>query len=234
MRAVLDGGPSDHRPFICDFEGDGLLAFRAVTFNAAKHDARQLADVFDKINRLDVGVWLLQEIKRKIVRRDPIRALKRLGLRAVYARPEFAVAWDPTLWQHVRHYRVRMSPTEYWTTNYALVVVLRHRETAELVKFASMHPPAHVQAPKHPSFAKVMKVVREVADKWRKIARRNHKRIEACCFGMDDNVDDTKGWEPKGGWGFMDAEPLEQVQPPKPTRGSRRIDVFRTRGLKVA
>lgn len=235
-RRVLNGGPSDHRPFVCDLRLVLLGVWvRVVTYNAAKHNGERLEGIFGQIHRLDTEVWCLQEIKRKWGRRkDPVRRLRKLGYKVVYARPEFAVAWDPVKWEHVRHWRALMSPTEYWTVNYALIVVLRHRTTGELVKFVSAHPPAHVQAPRHPSWSKVWRVLHEWVDKARKVVRRNRARVAAVVFGLDLNVDVDKGWSPPGGWDWLEEGPLELIEPPDPTRGGRGIDVLMVRDAQAA
>lgn len=234
---VLKGGPSDHRCFIQDFRfADGSGRFRACTYNIHRSNAKELRGIFGQITERAVGVMLLQEVKP---RRGVRRLLRRLGYGMVYAAPEFAIAYDKQEWEHVRHWRPLMSPTEYWTVNYALVAVLRHKKTGKLVKFMTYHPPAHVQAPKHVTFPRVSKVLREWKRKLNRIARRNTKHIDACCFAGDDNVDEFKGWAPADEWEFMLNGPLRQVRAPDPTHGhpekGRRIDDFRIdNGLRVA
>lgn len=249
MRRVLPIGPSDHRPFVCDFFrhvsqfASDALSFRAVTYNVNHgSDAVALAHVFDVLSSLDCRVWLLQEVKRKrLSRRDPVRALRDRGLRVKYAAPEFAVAWNHGDWEYVRSWRPLMSPTKYWTTNYALVVVLRHRKTGLVGKFITYHPPAHVQAPKHKTFPVVSVVVRQWKTTLNRLARAHFNRgakkaggIDFVCSGGDDNVDEFKGWAPAGGWEFMLDGPLVQVRPHEPTHDNRTIDDFRTVGLDAA
>lgn len=234
---VLDRGPSDHNPFICDF-GFEIGSFRALTYNVEHgHDALDLADVFDAIEAVAPSVWLLQEIKRYPHNLDVVRDLRRRGLRVKYAEPEFAIAWDPAVWEYVRSWRPLMAPTKYWTTNYALVVVLRHKRTGRLGKFVTVHPPAHVQAPKHKTFTVVSRVLREWKVTLDRIARRNFNRrnerygIDFVLTGGDENVALDKGWKPAGGWAFLTDGPLQVVDPPAGTRGNRKIDRFRVRGL---
>lgn len=234
---VLTGGPSDHRPFIQSFRfTDGGGGFTAATYNLHRSTGNELEGMFERIEEHDASVLLLQELKP---RRGVKGTLRKLGYRLKSVLPEFGIAWKHDEWEYVRHWRPLMSPTEYWTINYALVVVLKHRKTGKVVKFMTYHPPAHVQAPKHPTFQKVSKVLREVVRKWNKIARRNTKHIDACCFAGDDNVDEFKGWEPDGdGWEFMLHGPLRQVRAPDPTHGGvkhgRKIDDFRIdKGLRA-
>jgi hypothetical protein len=230
---VLDGGPSDHRPFIRDLWVIMLGAWvRVVTFNLAKHNAIELANVIGSIHRLRPSIWLLQEVKRHgHGQRDPVKLLRSLGYRVIYVRPEFAIAIDRELWSFRRHWRALMSPVEYWTINYALVSVLEHADTGLLVKAVSAHPPAHVQAPKHPSWSKVWRVLHDWAEKARRLARRGWGRVDAVIMGLDLNVDTDTGWSPPAGWGFIDEGALELINPPKPTRGGRGIDVLMTRGI---
>jgi hypothetical protein len=234
---VLQGGPSDHKPFIQDFRFTGYrrAGFRAVTYNV-NHGSSGVA-VRDFMDRevLRQGalegpsVLLLQEVKPK---HGLEKYLKAQGYDSVYAAPEFMVAWDRGIWEYVRHNKVQMSPTRYWTINHALVVVLRHKETGLLIKFMSYHTPAHVQAPRHKTFDKVSKVLREAAAKWKRMVRRAPERIDAHCFAGDDNVDETRGYAPKDDWAFLLDGPLTQIQAPSGTHGrekehGRKIDDFR-------
>lgn len=232
---VLEGGPSDHRPFIRDLWLIVIGAWvRVVTFNTAKHSAVELANVFGTVHRLRPSIWLLQEVKRHgFGKHDPVKLLRRLGYRVIYVRPEFAIAIDPGLWRFNRHWRALMSPVKYWTINYALVSVIEWLETDQLVKAVSAHPPAHVQRPSHPSWAKVMHVLHDWADKARRIARRHADRVAAVIMGLDLNVDTDKGWHPPGGWGFIDEGALELINPPTPTRGGRGIDVLMVDGIDI-
>lgn len=223
---VLEGGPSDHKPFIQDFKfADGSATFRACTYNVEhSNNERSLHRIFVEIAKsYEAGILILQEVKKN---KGILKLVKSLGYSLKYAAPEFCVAWDNE-WEYVRHYRPQMSPTEYWTTNYALVVVLRHKKTGKLVKIMSYHPPAHVQSPKEKSFPVVTKVLRQVVRKWNKIARRNTKHVYACLFAGDDNVDEFKGYAPKDDWEFMLNGPLKQIRAPVGTHSRRKIDDFR-------
>lgn len=237
---VLDGGPSDHNPFVQSFRYSvGPGGFTAVTYNVNHSNGiDKLAKTFVEILLQRPDVWILQEVVRRN-RRGIKNWLRRHGYKVKVADPEFAIAFDKKKFEYVRHWRPLMSPTEYWTLNYALVVVLRDKVTGQMVKFMSYHPPAHVQAPKHKTFPVVSKVLREVVSKWNQIARRNSKHISACCFAGDDNVDEFKGWAPADEWEFMLNGPLRQVRAPEATHGNnqegRRIDDFRiNNGLRTA
>lgn len=226
VSTVLKGGPSDHNPFVQTFKfAHHADLFNAVTYNV-KHGngPKQLSDIFKEIRDLQTSIFLLQEVKNY---RRFKKMLRKLGLKSKYAKPEFCIAWDPKLWKFIRSYRPQMSPTEYWTTNYALVVVLEYIPLGLRIKFMSYHPPAHVQAPKHKTFRVVSRVLREVVNKWNRIAERSVKHVYACLFGGDDNVDETHGWSPPGGWAFMLDGPLQQVRPLTGTHGKRIIDEFR-------
>lgn len=238
MRRVLAGKPSDHDPFACGFRGPLGLELVAATFNAAKHDWVEVGHVLEGLVDLGVGVLLLQEIKRKRRRRDIGRQLRRRGYKVRYAAPEFAVGLDRDEWEIHRWWRPLMSPTRYWTLNYALVVVARHRETGLVGKFVTVHPPAHVQAPRHPSYPRVSRVLREWKVMLDRIARRRFTRaveraggIDFVLVGGDENFDLTQG--PAAPPWLTDG-PLTVVDPPKPTRGNRKIDRFRIRGLTPA
>lgn len=226
-RRVIPGGPSDHRPFIQTLRLSAAVWATVVTYNVAKNSGRRLQGMFDSIAANGTDVWCLQEVKRKWgPRRDPIRRLRKMGLEVVYERPEFLVAWRPDTWTYVSHYRQQTSETRYWTINFCLVVILQHNETGELHRFVCGHPPAHVQAPRHPSWPRVWEVLRDALRKFRRIAKRRPVRVKSTTVAMDLNVDRDKGWEPSTGWGFIEAGPLKLVEPPKPTRGGRKIDVL--------
>lgn len=231
---VLDRSPSDHKPFIQTFQLPSRKRFTAVTYNV-HHGARakEMESIFAEIDSYGTTIWLLQEFKKKSGLEG---LLNEMGFEVVTGEPEFAIAWDPTVWEFKWETTHQMSPTRYWTLNYALVAVLRHRETGERVKCMSYHPPAHVQVPKHHTFKKVSLVLRQFARTMHEIARRSGRgrqsKIVANLFGGDDNVDETRGYAPKGGWAFLNG-PLKEIQPPDPTHGrKRRIDSFRVWGLK--
>lgn len=234
---VLPSGPSDHSPFIQDFSFKNVLGeFRACTWNVnhGSH-ADDVEETFlDIAHNYRADVLLLQEVKRG---RGIPGLLKKLGYASKRVAPEFCIAWDKVQWSYVKHYRPLMSPTKYWTMNYALVVVLKHKATGKLVKFMTYHPPAHVQAKPGPKrfvgFKTVTKVLHEVVARWNKMARRSVQHLDACCFAGDDNVDELKGWAPKDEWEFMLNGPLRQVRAPEGTHGGRKIDDFRiTDGLR--
>jgi len=223
---VLKDSPSDHRPYLQTFKFAHFSdTFTAVTYNVEHGNGpKELSDIFKEIAGFGTSIWLLQEVKKY---RQFKKMLKKLGMKSTYAAPEFCIAWDPKIWKYKRSWRPQMSPTKYWTTNYALVTVLEHIPTGLLIKFMSYHPPAHVQAPKHKTFPVVSRVLREVVVKWNRIAERSIKHVYACLFGGDDNVDETKGWSPPGGWDFMIEGPLTQVRPLTGTHVAGIIDEFR-------
>lgn len=235
---VLDNGPSDHNPFIQDFAFTNVLGeFRACTWNVNHgSNADEVEETFTDIaHNYRADVLILQEVKAG---RGIQNLLSRLGYESKAVRPEFCIAWGRGHWSFVKMYRPLMSPTKYWTMNYALVVVLKHNETGKLVKFMSYHPPAHVQAPpgKHRfvGFKTVTKVLHEVVRRWNRMARRSVQHLDACCFAGDDNVDELRGWAPKDEWEFMLNGPLTQVRAPRGTHGPRKIDDFRiTKGLQA-
>lgn len=196
---------------------------RACTWNV-NHDSRA-ADVAATIGETverGVDLWLLQEVKR---RSGIVEWLRGEGLGVCYVEPEFAIAWRRDRFKYVRHSRVLMSPTRYWTLNYALKAKLWDIPAGRPLKVITYHPPAHVQAPRHVTFPRVSKVLREWDASLDRIGRRSRPRVLA---GGDDNVDEHKGWHPQGGWGFLLDGRLTQVAAPRPTRGGRRIDDFRT------
>lgn len=239
MKVVLSRvGPSDHEAFICDLRVQHGPLIRACTYNVNHgSDAEDLKHVFGLIIETYLAdVILLQEVKRRGgSKKDPVRALRKMGYHVTYAKPEFAIALDKDEWEFLRSYRPLMSPTKYWTMNYALVVIARHKRTGKIGKFISYHPPAHVQAPKHKTFKVVSRVIREWKRRLDRIARRNFDAgnernggIDFVVSGGDDNVDESKGFKPPhGGWAFMVDGPLNQIQPPSGTHGGRKIDDLR-------
>lgn len=241
VSTVIDIPASDHNAFIQDFAfADGSGGFRAVTANV-HHDNGfdELKEPFFEIDGYHPSVWICQEVKKK---RGTLKLFSVLGLDYEHAEPEFAIAWDPAVWKFMWTHAPQMSPLKYWTFNYALIVVLKHKKTGKLIRFMSYHPPAHVQNPNHKTHQKVMAVLKDFMRKSKRIARRDKTpnfNIYASCFAGDDNVDESRGWAPpKGGWEFMLHGPLEQIEAPEGTHGrektGRRIDDFRiTRKLIV-
>jgi len=204
---------------------------RVADWNVHHHTNWRLASpTFERIFRWKPDILILQEIQND---RDGI--LEGLqdehGFKSRHAEPEFAIAWDPKRFDYVRHSRTRMAPTEYWTINYSLIVVLADRELpGQHLKVMSYHAPAHVQAPNHVTHDRVMKVHREFADKRHAIATRHD--IPFLSAG-DSNIDPRKGWRPAGGWDFeFDRKPLTYVRAEKPTYGGRHIDEFMVVGLE--
>jgi exonuclease III len=205
-----------------------MSTFTAATWNVNHGSSgKHLLPYAKRMKARRVDILILQEVKRS---KGALMAFRAAGYRIVHVEPEFAVAWDNARFEHIRHRAVVLSDIDYWKDeNRALIVVLRDRLTGELVKVMSYHPPAHVQAPKHVTHPRVLRVLRDAAATWDRIARRSRP---ACLFAGDDNVDEHKGWSPAGRWDFMLNGPLRQVRAPKPTHGKRRIDDFRVRDLK--
>lgn len=231
-RLVLDGGPSDHQPFIQTFWFEHHPRwFTAVTYNVNHGStANDVYAIFRRIRNHAPSIWLLQEVKPDSGIQE---LLEEWGLECAYAEPEFLIAWNPHIWDYVASRRNLMSPTEYWTLNYALTAILEFKTNKQRVEFMSYHPPAHVQSPNDPSYPKVSKALREIVKKWKRMARKANRGAKICCYAGDDNVDEFKGWEPPGGWEFMLNGPLTQVRAPKGTHGDRKIDDFRIKGLRI-
>ena len=206
-----------------------MRTFTAAVWNVHhSNGAAQLLPYAKKMRARGVDILILQEVKKA---KNAPMAFRAAGYQIVHLEPEYAVAWDKDRFDYMRHRSVILSDFDYWKSdNNALIVVLRDRLTGRLVKVMSYHTPAHVQVPRHPSFPKVSRVLREAAAKWTRIARRTPRA--ACLFAGDDNVDELKGWSPAGGWDFMLNGPLKQVRAPEPTHGKRRIDDFRVRDLE--
>lgn len=201
-----------------------MSQIRAVTFNVHRAEpTRAVRAVFRELDQeRRRNLYLLQEVKARTGLVDMLREDFALGV--VHVEPEFAVAFDRERFEHIRHRRILMSPVRYWTINYALLVILRDNATGRRLKVVSYHPPAHVQVPKHPTFPKVSRVLRDWDDRIDTLARRSRTAVLA---GGDLNVDTGKGWHPRGGWGWLTDGPLDQVRAPRPTHGKRRIDDFR-------
>lgn len=226
VHVVLTGGPSDHQPFIQAFRWKHHPgSFVSVTYNVNHSNTiDDLHLMFDRIMVYKPSVWILQEVK------DP-KGLKKYfrdhGFFTIYTKPEFMIAYEAKLWDELKHRVYRMASTEYWTINYALTVLLQFKGNGQRVEFMDYHPPAHVQSPKDPSFAKVSKVVREWKAKLDRIVKRRQSHHIEFCGAGDDNVDEFKGWAPKpDGWEFMLRGP-KQIRPPVGTHGARKIDDFR-------
>lgn len=228
---VLLDGPSDHDPFVQTFEFlEGHGRFTAVTYNVEhSNNARTLSKFFHRIADLVPDVWLLQEVKPHKGIED---LLQSMGFACRRVQPEFCIAWSEAVWTYVSSRRVQMSPIHYWTVNYAFIVVLEHRATGKRVRFMTYHPPAHVQGKSFKGWRKVFAVLKDAVAKWNRIAKSDGQDIVANCFAGDDNVDEHKGWHPKGGWEFMLHGPLKQITAPHGTHGGRKIDDFRVSGIR--
>lgn len=191
--------------------------FKVANWNV-HHDSTfgQCEPTFDKIMDWGADLLILQEINQEADKiPQNLRSEYGLGLRSAR---EFCIAWNRDRFRYVRHSVPLMSPTEYWSMNYSLVVVLADLEAHTHLKVMSYHPPAHVQAPKHVTHDKVMKVHHEFADKRRRIA---HRADIPFLGGGDSNIDPQKGWAPKGGWDFEYAG-LRYFRAAAPTHGPER------------
>ena len=228
---VLRSGESDHCPFIKQFWFPDEGSFIVADWNA--HHDSSYAEVERILGRLvaEASVLILQEIN-KSADRIPQNLAKKYGWRYRSA-AEFAIVWDPEVWEFVRSDLRVMSTKPYWASpNRALIVVLRHKRTGREVRFMSYHPPAHVQAPGHVTHDNVMAVYRDFCNERQRIARNSNI---PCCFAGDGNVDPKKGWAPPNGWGFaFNQPPLDYVRAPEPTHGNRHIDEFMIDGVRAA
>lgn len=229
MRFTLPAGPSDHKPIVCDFDYSARrlhMPFRAAGWNSRSPKLTAASTrVLNAIAETKPHIVTWQESSQQLL--DYFG--RHHGFRHRFAEPEFGVSWNPGRFEYVRHHRTLMSPVEYWTINYALVVVLRDVLADTELKVLSYHFPAHVQVPKHPSHAKVMAVHRDAAAKRRRMAQASPMPFLS---QGDSNIDPLHGWAPEDGWDWQfDREPLQYVRPGDFTSGRRVIDEWNVAGL---
>lgn len=205
--------------------------FDVVTWNAHRNGRNVITPHIKKMLADGVTVFEVQELKED---NGGVDAFRDCGLAIRYNAPEFAVAWSTKRWDLKSWEPLVLSDKDYWKDqNEAIRVVLTDNLNGQECEFISAHPPAHVQAKGHKTWKKVMAVLRDAAKNWRGIAKNAWVRLKrVIVIGMDGNVDHTKGFRPKGGWGFMHAGPLKLIMPKKGTHHSRIIDYFLVIGVK--
>lgn len=213
--------------------GEPPADFTAGTWNVY-HDSprRKLEPTLERIHGLGVSLLLVQEADKPEVR----DMLRDAGYRVAFHPQQYVVAWDPRVWVEQEHYPVQLARTDYFANGStrprrteAVAAELTHRDTRHTLLALSYHTPAYVQQPGAP--LRRRQALREAAATWGRLARQTE--ADACLFGGDDNVDERMAHGP---WGFLlkPATGLRQVTADEGThgRGGRRIDDFRTKGLR--
>jgi hypothetical protein len=223
--------------------------FTAATWNVYHGSpVAQLRPVLRLLRADGVTLFLMQEVSNPDVR----VMLHEEGLEVAFAPHQYAVAYDPAVWERegVRRYNdalnaivlrtytveaVRLGSTRWFSTtgapqwSEAVRVILRHKPSGLTVDALSYHTPAGVQrgGPAIDSVPRRIAVLRESMATLTRLA--NEGRADAVLYGGDDNVDERHGT----GWDFMlpAATGLRQVVAPEGTHGPRKIDDFRVRGL---
>lgn len=235
---VLEGGTSDHRPFLKDlwYSAPGMRAadpVRFCTFNCAKGDVgdRGRRDDLDKVvERIldfepDILGW--QEVKPG----DGIlRFLRDVGYRVRYESPEFLVAGHRRRFDVVKWSGLIMSEHNYWLDrNEALSVVFEDKLVGVDLRAISSHPPAHIVRKDHPTWQNVYEVHKDVAARRRRIARNGVKNNLPTVDMRDSNIDPRKDRPAVGrnwDWAYFNG-PMKYIRAPEPTHGGangRHID----------
>lgn len=206
--------------------------FLAATWNVYNGTtADELQPLLRERLRAGVTLFLLQELLRPDVR----ELFRSHGLKLHHTTPQYGVAWSPHQWLAVRPgLDLTLSSTVWHTTrghpmptNAAAQLLVDQAGRSLLA--VSYHTPAHVQVRDQP-----VNRVTALRDAMATLGQlRREATTTACLFGGDDNVDERGAFGP---WDFMRAAAtgLRLVQAPEATHGrQRRIDDFRTTGLRV-
>lgn len=196
-----------------------------------------LAAVLKELLADGVTLFLIQEGSQPGIQ----RMLRDHGLHAFRRHREFVIAWDPDEWVLVDRGAPALAETPFYrkrgskpVITSAASAILSDRQGRTLTAL-TYHTPAHVQVPEHARPERRVQALREAMETLSELADAAETR--AVLFGGDDNVDENGAW--RKFWLFMrrKATGLRLVRAPKPTIGhptkGRRIDDFRTRGLKV-
>lgn len=222
---VLDGGPSDHDPYLRRLyytqrpDAPGVVF---CTFNIRRSSRRQLQPVFDRIMRYEPDVLGWQEVKPG----DGIfEMVSAAGFVWRYEGPEFLVAYHRDRFLIANERSLVMSEHDYWLErNEALLVKAWDRQAEIFLKTVSSHPPAHIVKRTHPSFENVLEVHLDVARKEARIARNSPGPVAVL---RDSNIDPLRDRPVHDGnwkWAYRD---YEYFRAPEGTHGppnSRRID----------
>ena len=211
--------------------GDGTRTFSSVVWNVySGTPVRELEPVLRRLIREGVSMFLMNEAGGA----DITELLWKKGLETVVYK-QWRIAFDPETWELLSHrakktsnavvYSKRNGPVE----NFFVIARFRHKPTGKKMKAISYHTPSHVQRPEWN---------REAPNRWQVLndamallkfmaSRRMSRYVLA---GGDDNVDERHGSARR--WRFMLRNGLRQIQAPRPTKGQRKIDDFRIKGLE--
>jgi hypothetical protein len=204
--------------------------FRAATWNVY-HGTKpsELAPLLAAQQGRGVSIFLFQELSQAGVRDMVVGA----GLHLVFQPRQYGIAYNPDVWTELASGGIRLSDTAYYAKggdnkqySDAVWAILGDHAGRTLTAL-SYHTPAHVQVADPPQ--RRLQATRESMATLRRVARTAH--TDACLFGGDDNVDEARGFRDR--FRFMLGGPLKQVRAPAPTHGRRRIDDFRTTGLRA-
>lgn len=203
--------------------------FKAVTWNVYYGTpVRVLESVLIGLLHAGVSIFFMQEAGGA----DITRMLKAHGLESVVF-GQNRIAWNPNIWEKRHSWHRRTSKITFRRSGRRPVVdkitvaILKHRATNKRLKAVSYHKPSHTQRAEWN---------RNAPNRWRilKDSMALFKRmafgsaVRHLLFGGDDNIDERK--DPRR-FRFMLNTGLKQIQAPKPTKGNRKIDDFRIKGL---
>lgn len=237
---VLDGGFSDHRPFLKDlwyqkFPTAPLVRF--CTFNCAKGDVddkgkrRDIDEVIAEILSYTPHILGLQEVKRGD---GIVQHLREAGYIVRYEAPEFLVAGHRHRFRYVKHRGLVMSEHNYWLDqNEGLSVTWEDREVNTKLRTTCTHPPAHIVRENDPTWPNVFDVHRDVADRMEVMALNAIRWHEPWVDMRDSNIDRYKD-KPVGpfkDWDWAYPERGMYVRAPEGTHHGakgRRIDEMNT------
>jgi hypothetical protein len=222
---VLDGGKSDHNPYIRRLWYDqrpGAPGVTFCTFNIHRMNANELEPVWERILRYSPDVLGWQEVKAG---KGVLKMIQRAGYHVEWEGPEFMVAYERERFNIAKSRDLVMSEHDYWLErNEALLVKAWDRHAEIYLKTISSHPPAHIVRRTHPSFENVLEVHKDVARKEERIAENSPGPVVVL---RDSNIDPHRDRPVHNGtwsWAYRGYRYFRAPEGTHGRRDGRRID----------
>lgn len=210
--------------------------FKAATWNMGGGENpgpndQQAARLLKTVTKAKASLVLGQEVQDRADR----LTLRDLGFNLHRAGPDSIVAWLPGVWTPLADADVILNPDAPFFRKGSQTPVFVHMPEVVLgdragrtIRVGSYHTPSSVQEPNAPerrleALAQAMETL---------TTRAAGSLTDAVLYGGDDNVDEGGAHGP---WEFMSekATGLRLHQAPRNTLGRRKVDDFRTAGLKA-
>jgi hypothetical protein len=211
--------------------------FRVATWNMGGGEGPtgptfgEVKDLLADIRDSKVSVLLGQEVQKD----ENIEFLKKLGYSVHQFGPECIVAWLD-VWVAANTFGEVLNPKNPYHRKdnpkdvlCKMPRVILCNKVGQTLDVGSYHTPSSVQEPVKPPNR--IAALREAMETMSEVAETS--LCHGVLLGGDDNVDEEGN--AYGPWDFMRAPAtgLKLVTAPKNTLGKRKVDDFRTKGLKV-